>query len=60
MKDSMRAKIDEARAEGRDVPLVMEELLMHLADGMDGHETAKKPEPAKLPNENATALGFAG
>lgn len=46
MKDSLRVKIDEARAEGRDIPIVIEELLMHLAEGMDG--PAKEPaDPAK-------------
>lgn len=50
MKDFIRDKIQEARDQGRDIPLVMEEMLMHLAGAIDGDKPDEKPkeEPKQL------------
>lgn len=46
MKDFIQAKIAEARDQGRDIPPVIEEMFMHIAEAIDGKKDPE-PEPAK-------------
>lgn len=47
MKDAFKAKIDEARALGRDVPAVIEELFMDLIDTIEGEKPPVKSDQTK-------------
>jgi hypothetical protein len=51
MEDFIKAKIEEARGENRDIPPIMEEMFLHMARSIDNGGKPPKEEKREEPKQ---------